>query len=176
MREIYDRDASPIAAEGLERIRKFYEIEREIRGRPAEARLVVRQARTAPLVAAFGVWLDDVRSRISAKSRLGEKLGYIARNWGGLQVFLADGRVEIDSNAVENTIRPLALGRKNALFAGHDEGGRAWGRIASLIETAKMNGVEPFAYLKATLQALANGHPASEIDDLLPWAFNPTSS
>lgn len=175
LREIYDRDASPIAAEGLERIRKFYEIEREIRGRPAEARLVVRQARTAPLVAAFGVWLDDVRSRISAKSRLGQKLGYIARNWGGLQVFLADGRVEIASNAVENTIRPLALGRKNALFAGHDEGGQAWGSIASLIETAKLNSVEPFAYLKATLEALANGHPASEIDDLLPWAFSPAS-
>ncbi|MEL7139049.1 MAG: IS66 family transposase [Pseudomonadota bacterium] len=176
LREIYDRDSSPIAAEGLERIRKFYEIEREVRGRSAEERLVVRQARTAPLVASFGVWLADVRSRISAKSRLGEKLGYIARNWGGLQVFLADGRVEIDSNPVENTIRPLALGRKNALFAGHDEGGRAWGRIASLIETAKMNGVEPFAYLKTTLEALANGHPAFDIDDLLPWAFNPTSS
>jgi transposase len=87
-----------------------------------------------------------------------------------------DGRVEIDTNAVENKIRPLALNRKNALFAGHDEGGRAWGRIASLIETAKINGVEPFAYLKATLEAIAGGHPASKIDDLLPWAFSTRSS
>ena len=76
---------------------------------------------------------------------------------------------------VENTIRPLALNRKNALFAGHDEGAAAWARIASLIETAKMNGVNPHAYLKATLEAIANGHPASEIDQLLPWVFTPIS-
>ena len=91
-------------------------------------------------------------------------------------VFLTDGRVEIESNAIENAIRPVVLTRKNALFAGHDEGGRSWGRIASLIATAKMNGIDPFAYLKATLEALANGHPQSRIDDLMPWAFKPTSS
>ena len=128
-----------------------------------------------PLVDDFGAWLEEQRSRVSARSRLGEKLAYIARHWDGLRVFLDDGRVEIDSNAVENSIRPLALNRKNALFAGHDEGGVAWGRIASLIETAKMNRVEPFAYLKATLEAITNGHPHSQIDQLLPWAF-PTSS
>ncbi len=77
---------------------------------------------------------------------------------------------------VENAIRPLALNRKNALFAGHDEGGAAWARIASLVETAKMNRVNPHAYLKATLEAIANGHPASDIDQLLPWAFTPISS
>ena len=149
LREIYERDGSTIAAEGLRRIAEFYRIEGEIRGRPPEARLAARQQRTAPLVQAFKLWLKQARARVSAKSRLGEKLGYIARNWAGLEVFLTDGRVEIDSNAVENKIRPLALNRKNALFAGHDEGGRAWGRIASLIETAKMNGVEPFAYANA---------------------------
>ena len=90
-------------------------------------------------------------------------------------MFLTDGRVEMDSNVVENTIRPLALNRKNALFAGHDEGAAAWARIASLIETAKMNGVNPHAYLKATLEAIAAGHPASDIDRLLPWAFTPIS-
>ena len=156
--------------------RRVLPIEAEIRGRSPEARLAARQQRTAPLVQAFKVWLKQVRAQVSAKSRLGDKLGYIARNWPGLEAFLTDGRVEIDSNAVENTIRPLALNRKNALFAGHDEGGRAWGRIASLIETAKMNGVEPFAYLKATLEAIAGGHPASKIDDLLPWAFSTQSS
>lgn len=102
---------------------------------------------------------------ISAKSRLGEKLAYIHNHWDGLQTFLTDGRVEIDSNRVENLIRPIALNRNNALFAGHDEGGIAWGRIASLIETCKINGIEPFAYLKATLTAIANGHPQSRIDD-----------
>ncbi|SFO42699.1 Transposase IS66 family protein, partial [Roseovarius lutimaris] len=105
----------------------------------------------------------------------GDKLAYIHRHWGGLQTFLADGRVEIDSNSVENLIRPIALNRKNALFAGHDEGGRAWGRIASLIETAKINGVGPFAYLKSTLEAIAAGHPKNRVDDLLPWNFQPSS-
>ena len=85
-----------------------------------------------------------------------------------MQTFLADGRVEIDSNRVENLVRPIAFNCKNALFAGHDEGGIAWGRIASLIETCKINGVEPFAYLNATLTAIAKGHPQSRIDDLLP--------
>ncbi|MCY4439313.1 MAG: transposase, partial [Deltaproteobacteria bacterium] len=123
----------------------------------------------------FGVWLKEQRARVSAKSRLGEALAYIARHWDGLRVFLHDGRVEMDSNAVENRIRPQALTRKNALFAGHDEGAVAWARIASLCETAKLNGVEPYAYLKATLEAIASGHPASRIDELLPRAFTPAS-
>ncbi|MBP6738136.1 MAG: transposase, partial [Rhodobacteraceae bacterium] len=111
---------------------------------------------------------------ISAKSRLGEKLTYIHNHWDGLQTFLTDGRVEIDPNRVENLIRPIALNRKNALFVGHDEGGIAWGRIASLIETCKINDIEPFAYLKATLTAIANGHAQSRLDDLLPWNFTPS--
>ena len=88
------------------------------------------------------------------------------------QVFLSDGTVEMDSNIVERSIRPIALNRKNALFAGHDEGGRNWGRIASLIETCKLNNVEPYAYLKATLEAIATGHPAAKIADLMPWNFS----
>lgn len=175
LKEVFDRDGSEIAAEGLRRIAEFYKVEAEIRGMGPGQRLSARQARTAPLVAAFGEWLQEQRLRVSAKSRLGEKLAYIHHHWDGLQTFLRDGRVEIDSNGVENLIRPIALNRKNALFAGHDEGGKAWGRIASLIETAKINGVEPFAYLKATLEAIANGHPKSRIDELLPWNFNPSS-
>ena len=174
--EIHDSHRSTIAAEGLRRIAAMYAIEKEIRGEPAEVRLAVRQARTAPLVEDFGAWLRRQRARISPKSRLGEKLAYIGNHWDGLQVFLTDGRVEMDTNIVENAIRPLALNRKNALFAGHDEGAKAWARVASLIETAKMNGVNPHAYLKATLEAIAAGHPASGIDQLLPWAFTPTSS
>lgn len=175
LKEVFDRDGSEIAAEGLRRIAEFYRIEAEIRGIGPGQRLSARQARTAPLIVGFGEWLQSQRLRISAKSRLGEKLTYIHRQWDGLQTFLHDGRVEIDSNAVENLIRPIALTRKNALFAGHDEGGRAWGRIASLIATAKVNDVEPFAYLKATLEAIAAGHPASRIDELLPWNFEPSS-
>jgi transposase len=175
LKEVFDRDGSAIAAEGLRRIAEFYAIEADIRGISPGQRLSARQARTAPLVAAFGEWLQAQRRKISGKSRLGEKLAYIHNHWDGLQTFLTDGRVEIDSNRVENLIRPIALNRKNALFAGHDEGGIAWGRIASLIETCKINGVEPFAYLKATLTAIANGHPQSRLDDLLPWNFKPSS-
>lgn len=175
LKEIFDKDGSQIAAEGLRQIAEFYRIEAEIRGMGPGQRLSARQTRTAPLVAAFGEWLQAQRLRISAKSRLGEKLTYIHRQWDGLQTFLSDGRVEIDSNAVENLIRHIALTRKNALFAGHDEGARAWGRIASLIATAKVNDVEPFTYLKATLEAIAAGHPINRIDELLPWNFKPAS-
>lgn len=175
LQEIFDRDGSPIAAEGLERIAQFYEIEAKISGKSPAERLAVRQQCAAPLVDAFGQWLEHSRARISRKSRMADKLAYIARHWDGLQLFLADGRVEIDSNAVENLIRPIALNRKNALFAGHDEGGENWGRIASLIETAKINEVEPFAYLKQTLEAIAAGHPTNRIDELMPWAFETAS-
>ena len=175
LKEVFDRDGSEIAAEGLRRIAEIYTVEADIRGISPGQRLSARQTRSAPLVAAFGDWLQAQRRKISAKSRLGEKLNYIHNHWDGLQTFLADGRVEIDNNRVENLIRPITLNRKNALFAGHDEGGIAWGRIASLIETCKINGVEPFAYLKATLTAIANGHPQSRIDDLLPWNFKPSS-
>jgi transposase len=127
------------------------------------------------LVAAFGDWLQVQRRKISSKSRLGQKLTCIHNHWEGLQTFLTDGRVEIDPNRVENLIRPIALNRKNALFPGHDEGGIAWGRIAAPIETCKINGIVPFAYLRATLTAIANGNPQSKIDNLLPWNFTPSS-
>ena len=115
LREIYDSSGSEIAAKGLRRIAEFYAIEADIRGSPPERRLAERQARAAPLVEAFGEWLRQQRARVSPKSRLGEKLGYIARHWDGLRLFLANGRVEMDSNSVENLARPIALTRKNAL-------------------------------------------------------------
>lgn len=165
-----------IAAEGLRRIAEIYKIEAKIRGTSPDERLAVRQEQSAPLVTDFRLWLTKQRSRISAKSRLGEKLGYIHRHWDGLQVFLTDGRVEMDINPVENTIRPITLNRKNALFAGHDEGGHTRARMASLIETCKLNAVDPYAYLTATLTAIANRQPASRIDDLMPWAFQKQST
>lgn len=171
LKEVHYRDDSPIAAEGLRRIAEFYKIEVEIRGQTDANRNDVRQSRTKPLMDDFEIWLRTQRSRISAKSRLGEKLSYIAKYMAGLKVFLSDGTVEMGSNIVERTIRPIALNRKNARFAGHDEGGKNWGRIASLIETCKLNNVEPYAYLKATLEAIAAGHPAARIDQLLPWNF-----
>ena len=169
-KEVFDSNASPIAKEGLRRIAQLYKIEDRIRGEAPATRQFVRWTESAPLVNAFGVWLDEQRSR------LGEKLTYIANQWDGLLVFLYDGRVEMDSNFVENRIRPIKLTAKNALFAGHDEGARSWGRIGSLIETCKMNGVEPCAWLKSTLEKIAAGHPQSRIHELLPWNFDPASS
>jgi transposase len=176
-RKLFDlHDSSPIAREGLVQIAALYKIEAEIRGLPAAERLAIRKARSTPLVEAFGKWLELQRSRVSKKSRLGEKLTYIANQWGGLQVFLQDGRVEIDSNAVENAIRPIALGRKNSLFAGHDEGGKNGALFASLIATCKMNDINPFDYLRTTLELIAKGHPQSKLNDLLPWNFKPPST
>ena len=171
LKEIKKKSNSPIATEGLRRISQFYDVEEEIRGLPPVERLRVRQEKTKPLMDDFEVWLKTNRARVSGKSRLGEKLSYIAKYWDGLQVFLSDGTVEIDSNTVERKIRPIALNRKNALFAGHDEGGHNWAKIASIIETCKLNKVEPYAYLKATLEAIADGHPASRIEELMPWNF-----
>ena len=173
LKEVYDSSASPIALAGLMQIAKLYAIEEKIRGEPPATRQAIRWEESAPIVNAFGVWLDEQRSKVSPRSRLGEKLAYIANQWDGLLEFLHDGRVEIDSNLVENRIRPLKLTAKNALFAGNDEGAQAWARIASLIETCKMNGVEPYAWMRSTLEKIAKGHPQSKIQELLPWNFEP---
>lgn len=176
LREIFDRDASPIAEEGLQRIAELYRIEAAIVGMTPEARRAARQARSKPLVEDFAAWLARARATVSARSRMGEKLAYFANHWDGLTVFLDDGRVEMDSNAVENLIRPVTLQRKNSLFAGHDIGAANWACVASLIETCKINGIDPFAYLVATLEAITAGHPKSRIDDLTPWAFAAAST
>ena len=139
-------------------------------------RQFVRWTESAPLVNAFGAWLDKQHSRVSPKSRLGKKLACIASQRDWLLVLLHDGRVEMDSNIVENRIRPIELTAKNALFAGHDEGARARSRVTSLIETCKTNGVEPYAWLKDTREKIAAGHPNNRIDELLLWNFIPPSS
>ncbi|WP_374377108.1 IS66 family transposase, partial [Tabrizicola sp.] len=169
--EITRTGPAPIAEEGLALIRALYAIEADSHGRDPAARLAARQERAAPILARLDAWLQHHRPRASAKSPLGEALAYIAKYRDGLGRFLTDGRVEIDSNAVERSIRPIALNRKNALFAGHDTGAENWAVIASLIETCKMNGIDPQAWLTATLTAIVKGHKQSQIDDLLPWNY-----
>jgi transposase len=166
---------SPVADDLLGRIAELYEIEAEIRGAPPDIRLTERRARSKPILEALRAALDTHATRLSKKSEMGKALAYVLARWEGLTRFAEDGRIEMDTNPVENAIRPLALGRKNALFAGHDEGGRTWAHLASLIGTCRLNGVEPFAYLTATLEAIARGHPAADIDALMPWAFSATS-
>jgi transposase len=162
---------SPIGEEILQRIAVLYAIEKQIRGSSPAQRRAVRQDRASPLVAELEAFIRDQRERLSPKSKMGEALAYLVNHWEGLCLYLDDGRVEMDNNPVENLIRPLTLNRKNALFAGHDEGAQNWARLASLIGTCKLNCVEPFAYMKATLEALATGHRNADIDMLLPWNF-----
>lgn len=169
--EITRNGPAPIAEDGVKRIGEFYRIEAELRGLDPETRRAQRQARSAPLIADMETWLTLHRARVAAKSPLGEALNYIAKYWNGLRLFLTDGRIEVDNNSVERTIRPIALNRKNALFAGHDAGAENWATIASLIETCKLNAVDPQAYLTSTLTAIVNGHKQSRIGALLPWNY-----
>lgn len=162
---------APIADEGVALIRDLYAIEAEIRSGDPATRSAVRQDRSASILARIDDWLTHYRARASTKPPLGEALAYIAKYRDGLGRFLTDGRVEIENNKVERNIRPIALNRKNALFAGHKAGAENWTVIASLIETCKMNGVDPHAWLTATLTAIVQGHRQSQIDELFPWNY-----
>lgn len=163
---------APIATEILARIGALYDIEAEIRGGSAEERRAVRQARAKGLVDDLKDWLEGQISRVSKSSTIAEDIRYGLTRWDGLSRYLDDGRIEMDTNIVERSIRPLALNRKNALFAGSDEGGANWAIIASLIETSKLNDVNPHAWLTDTLTRLVNHWPQSRIDELMPWAHD----
>ena len=170
--DFHHATGSPIAAEALRRIAELYQIEARIRGRRPDQRAQIRQAESRPLVEAMKTWLEGELARVSAKSALAEAIRYALRHWKGLGLFLEDGRVEIDSNTVERTIRPIKLGAKNHLFAGSDGGAESWAVIASLIQTARLNAVEPFAYLRDVLERIVSGQTkANELGSLLPWAW-----
>jgi transposase len=169
--EIARAGNAPIASEALARIAAIYAVEAEIRGQEAETRRSVRQQRSTPLVNALKAWLESQLAAVSRKSTIAEAIRYGLGRWDGLVRFLDDGRIEIDSNVVERTIRPIALNRKNALFAGSDGGGEHWATLASLIETCKLNGIDPQAYLADILARIANDHPINRIDELLPWTW-----
>jgi transposase len=119
----------------------------------------------------LGTWLEQQLARVSAKASIAEEIRYGLNHWDGLTRFLDDGRIELDTNIVERGIRPIVLNRKNALFAGHDEGAENWALIASLIETCKLNDVDPQAYFTDVLVKLVNLWRASRIDELMPWAW-----
>jgi transposase len=161
---------APIAGEMLERIKALYAIEAGLRGLPPQARSAARQARTRPQLEAMETWLKATLQTISRKGKLAEAIRYALARWEGLTRFVDDGTIEIDSNTVERSIRPIALTRKNALFAGSDGGAEHWAVVASLIETCKLNGIDPEAYIGNTISRIVQGHPQSQIDELLPWA------
>jgi transposase len=169
--ELAAAGAAPIASEALERIAGLYRVETGVRGKAPDERRAARQQRSRPILEALQPWLADKLERISQKTKLAEAIRYVLSRWDGLCRFIDDGRIEIDSNTVERAIRPIALTRKNALFAGSDGGAEHWAVIASLIETCKLSCVDPQVYLARVITSIVTGHLNSRLDELMPWNY-----
>jgi transposase len=174
-RGFYDlaKAKAPIATETLQRIAALYEIEARVRGKNAADRLALRQAESKPLVTKLRVWFEAQIAKLPARAPTAEAIRYALNHWDGLERFLEDGRIELDNNSVERAMRPVALSRKNSLFAGSDQGAENWACLASLIETCKLNGINPQAYFTDLLTRLVNGWPQKRIDGLMPWLWVP---
>lgn len=166
--ELHAATNSPQAKEALDRIGELYAIEEAIRGKPPHERARVRQLQAAPKLAALWQWMQQVLSSVSPKSALAKAVLYSAKRWTALTRYAEDGRIEIDNNAAERALRGVALGRNNFLFAGSDAGGERAAALYSLIGTAKLNGMDPQAYLRYVLDRIGE-HPINRIDELLPW-------
>jgi transposase len=166
--DIHVADASPITAEALDRIGRLYGIETDIRGRPPDERKAVRQARAGPELEALYAWLHTTVPKLSRKSELALAIRYALSRWTALTRYRDDGHLEIDNNTAERALRTVALGRKNWLFAGSDDGGDRAATIYSLIGTAKLNGLNPEAHLRHVLERIAD-HAINRIGELLPW-------
>jgi transposase len=159
---------APIAIEAVARIDALFAIEREVNGAGADARRAIRQERAKPLVNALHSWLHLQRAKLSAKNELAKAIDYSLKRWPALTRFLDDGRLCLSNNAAERALRGIAVGRKNWTFAGSDAGGERAAAIYTLIETAKLNDVDPRAWLADVLARMPD-HPAKRITDLLPW-------
>ena len=170
--DLHQAHRSPLAKEALERIAQLYAIEKEVRGRPPEERREIRQTRSRPLLNAMHLWLKATMAKLSRKSDVAKAIHYALERWPALMLFLGDGRVEMDNNAAERALRAVAIGRKNYLFAGSDAGGERAAAIYSLLGSAKLNGIDPEAYMTELLRRIAD-HPINRIEELLPWMLFP---
>lgn len=166
--DAWEATASPIARETLDRIAQLYSVEAEARGKPVAERLAIRAA-SKPLLAELFAWMEETVSKLSARSELAGAFRYTLKRRVALSRFLDDGRLEADNNIAENALRGIAIGRKNYLFAGSNAGAERAAAIYTLIGTAKLNGVNPEAWLTDALSRIADGHPINRIDELLPW-------
>jgi len=175
-RHFYDLEqahSSSVARETLVRIGALYAIEEKIRGKPPDQRRAVRQEQSKPLLDSLRQWFETTLSKLSRKSDTTAAIRYALSRWDALLRYTEDGHIEIDNSAAERSLRGVALGRKNYLFAGSDAGGERAAAIYSLIGSAKLNGLDPEAYLRNVLTHIAD-HPISRIDQLLPWNINIT--
>jgi transposase len=166
--DLQQAHASPVASEALERIAVLYAIEKEIRGRSAEERQQIRNARARPLLESLRQWFEATLPKLSRKSDTTAAIRYALSRWDALLRYCDDGHIEIDNNAAERALRAVALGRKNYLFAASDTGGERAAAIYSLVGSAKLNGLDPEAYLHEVLSRIAE-HPITRIEELLPW-------
>jgi hypothetical protein len=166
---------SPLALEAVRRIDALFDIERAINGQSAARRRAVRQESSAPLVADLEVWLREQRAKLSRGNDLAKAMDYLLKRWPAFTRFLEDGRICLSNNAAERAMRGVALGRRSWLFAGSDRGGQRAAAMYSLITTAKMNDVDPQAWLADVLSRIAE-HPAHRIDELLPWNWQPPAA
>jgi len=172
--DVWTADKSRIAREALDRIGKLYDIERKIAGQSADVRLAARKKHSAEKVAAFRTWAQQQLTRIPGKSDLAKAFRYALNRWPSFTLFLEDGRIAIDNNVAERAMRPIGVGRKNWLFAGSDTGGETLARAMTLIESAKLSGLDPQAYLADVLDRI-HDHMSNRLDELLPWNWAPAA-
>jgi transposase len=170
--EVYQRTASAAAMDVLTMIAEIYRVEAMVRGEDAERRLDARGTHSAPIMAALKEKLLATRAEISSQSSLAKAIDYTLARWDGLTAFLSDGRIEVDSNVIERSMKSVALTRKNSLFAGNAQGGKTWAILSSLIETAKLNGLDPQAWLTNVLESIVTGRVTNDrLDEVLPWRW-----
>ena len=167
--DVFESTKSPIAEEALKRIGELYTIEAEIAGHPADARLAVRQARAVPILDALHGWLVGQRRRLSSKNALARAIQYALSRWEALMRYTRDGRLAIDNNVAERALRGIAITRKNFLFLGSEAGGERAAVLYTVLESAKLNGLDPEAYLADVIDRMARGHPINRLAELLPW-------
>lgn len=174
--EVHRKTQSPISADIIARIAKVYVIEARIRGTSAEARQEARQVETVTIMAGIKEVLEATLPQLSAKSALAKAIRYMLAHWNGLTRFLDDGRLEADTNTVERTMRTVAQGRKSSLFAGNEGGARTWAVLASLLQTARLNGLDPYIWLNDVLERIVSGQVKNpELDQLLAWNWTPSA-
>jgi hypothetical protein len=173
--DVHAANGSAIAKEALDRIGALYAVEAAIKGLAPDERRRQRQARSKPVAAELKAWSEEIKPKLSARSELAAAFRYMLSRWLALTRCFDDGRLALDNNPAERSLRGVAIGRKNYLFAGSDRGGERAAAMYSLIETAKLNDIEPEAYLRDVLTRIAD-HPMKRIADLLPWNWKPATT